>query len=140
MNSPPKRPSHKCGERVVATKGSLCCKSESPEPSDGRGAVEVLFLRTTGQTCRKISHHVGRWRHRWHLVQTSSHARPDRHPLRDFFGFVVIMFPVRRVSNILQRYTVDRVRWASTDGPLSKDKFKILVLGGGASRPTPKTT
>ena len=40
------------------------------------------------------------------------------------------MLPVRRASGILRRYAVvDRVRWASTAAPLSKDKFKIIVLG-----------
>jgi hypothetical protein len=59
-------------------------------------------------------------------------AEAERHTnCKGFFGLTV-MFPVRRVSNTLRAY-VDRVRWASTDGPLSKDKFKILVLGGGSS-------
>lgn len=45
------------------------------------------------------------------------------------------MLPIRSASGILRRYTVvDRVRWASTAAPPSKDKFKIVVLGGGASR------
>ena len=45
------------------------------------------------------------------------------------------MLPVRSASGILRRYVVvDRVRWASTAAPPSKDKFKIVVLGGGASR------
>jgi hypothetical protein len=44
------------------------------------------------------------------------------------------MLPIRRISGILPRYAViDRVRWASTKAPPSKDKYKILVLGGGAS-------
>jgi len=45
------------------------------------------------------------------------------------------MLPIRRASGILRQYAVvDRVRWASTAAPQSKDKFKIVVLGGGASR------
>ena len=40
------------------------------------------------------------------------------------------MLPIRRASGILRRYAVvDRVRWASTAGLPSKDKFKIVVLG-----------
>jgi len=43
------------------------------------------------------------------------------------------MLPIRRASGILRQYAVvDRVRWASTAAPPSKDKFKIVVLGGGS--------
>ena len=45
------------------------------------------------------------------------------------------MLLIRRASGTLRRYVVvDRVRWASTAAPPSKDKFKIVVLGGGVSR------
>lgn len=55
--------------------------------------------------------------------------------LKVTFALLIIatMLPIRRASGILRRYAVvDRVRWASTAAP-SKDKFKIVVLGGGAS-------
>ena len=126
-----------CGERIVATKESLCCKSErASKPSDR--AVEVL--RTTRQGVVRFPTTIGAMAPLMAFGANKFPCTTGKAPLRDFFGFVVIMFPVRRVPNILQRYTVDRVRCASTDGSLSKDKFKILVLGGGASHPTPTTT
>jgi hypothetical protein len=137
-HSPPKRPSHKCGERVVATRGSLCCKGErASEPSDGT----VRFCAPRGKRFVRFPTTIGAMAPLMAFGANKFPCTTGKAPLRDFFGFVVIiMFPVRRVSNVLQRYTVDRVRCASTDGPLSKDKFKILVLGGGASHPTPTTT
>ncbi|KAI0006234.1 FAD/NAD-P-binding domain-containing protein [Russula compacta] len=44
-----------------------------------------------------------------------------------------MLLPIRRASGILRRYgAVDRVQWATTDASPSKDKFRILVLGGGS--------
>lgn len=38
----------------------------------------------------------------------------------------------RGISSVLRRHlAIDRVRWASTEA--TKDRFKIVVLGGGAS-------
>jgi len=59
--------------------------------------------------------------------------------LKVFFALLIIanssIMPIRRTSGILRQYAVvNRVRWASTAAPPSKDKFKIVVLGGGASR------
>ncbi|KAI9458479.1 FAD/NAD-P-binding domain-containing protein [Russula earlei] len=42
------------------------------------------------------------------------------------------MLRIQRTSGILRRYAVDRVKWASSDAPSSKDTFKILVIGGGS--------
>jgi hypothetical protein len=43
------------------------------------------------------------------------------------------MFQIRRATVTLRRYAVaDRPRWVSSGAP-TKDKFKIVVLGGGTS-------
>ena len=66
----------------------------------------------------------------------NSGAEAERH--RESLSRLTVMFPVRRVSSSTLRPYVNRVRWAGTYGPLyNKDKFKILVLGGGSSVPRP---
>ena len=40
----------------------------------------------------------------------------------------------RGIACVLRRHTaVDRARWMSTEAP-TKDKFRVVVLGGGASK------